>query len=69
MLSRMFVKNELKLEDLMKKWCKYYAPHKKRNSHVHYFYDATAKFRAYASEQQTDFKDIVIAVLKRNGGM
>jgi len=66
-LSSMFVKNELKLEDLMKKWCKYYAPHKKRNSHVHYFYDATAKFRAYASEQQTDFKDIVIAVLKRNG--
>ena len=66
-LSSMFVKNERKLEQLMKDWCKYYAPHKKHNRHVTYFYDATAKFRAYASENQRDFKDIVIDVLEHNG--
>ena len=66
-LSSMFVKNERKLEALMSDWCKYYAPHKKRNPHVTYFYDATAKFRAYASEDQKDFKDIVIASLQRHG--
>ena len=66
-LSSMFVKNERKLEALMKDWCKYYAPHRKQNPCVTYFYDATAKFRAYASEEQRDFKDIVIDVLQRNG--
>jgi hypothetical protein len=63
----MFVKNERKLEALMRDWCKYYAPHRKRNKTVTYFYDATAKFRAYASEQQKDFKDIVIEQLQNNG--
>lgn len=66
-LSSMFVKNERKLEQLMQDWCKYYAPHRKKNNHVTYFYDATAKFRAYASEEQRDFKDIVIAALQRQG--
>ena len=66
-LSSMFVKNERKLEQLMADWCKYYAPHRKKNNHVTYFYDATAKFRAYASEDQKDFKDIVIAALQRQG--
>lgn len=66
-LSSMFVKNERKLEALMRDWCKYYAPHRKNNRNVTYFYDATAKFRAYASEQQKDFKDIVIEQLQNNG--
>jgi len=66
-LSSMFVKNERKLEALMRDWCKYYAPHRKKNNHVTYFYDATAKFRAYASEEQKDFKDIVIAALRSGG--
>ena len=63
----MFVKNERKLEQLMADWCKYYAPHRKRNNRVTFFYDATAKFRAYASEEQRDFKDIVMIALQRNG--
>ena len=66
-LSSMFAKNERKLEALMRDWCKYYAPHRKKNSRVTYFYDATAKFRAYASEEQRDFKDIVIDVLTHYG--
>lgn len=66
-LSSMFVKNERKLEALVRDWCAYYAPHRKKNRRVTYFYDATAKFRAYASEMQKDFKDIVIEVLEKNG--
>ncbi|MBR1377967.1 MAG: hypothetical protein IJ557_02430 [Bacteroidaceae bacterium] len=66
-LSSMFVKNERKLRELMRDWCRYYAPHRKRNSHVTYFYDATAKQRGYAIEQQQDFKDVVIEELQRQG--
>jgi hypothetical protein len=66
-LSSMFVKNERKLEALCRDWCKYYAPHRRQNPNVTYFYDATAKFRAYASEEQRDFKDIVISILQNNG--
>jgi hypothetical protein len=66
-LSSMFVKNERKLRELMKDWCRYYAPHRRKNSTVHYFYDATAKFRGYAIENQQDFKDVVIEVLQHNG--
>lgn len=65
-LSSMYVKNERKLRELMKDWCKYYAPHRKRNPNVHYFYDATAKFKGYAIEGQQDFKDVVIEELKKS---
>ena len=66
-LSSMFVKNERKLRELMRDWCKYYSPHRKHNPHVHYFYDATAKFKGYAIEGQQDFKDVVIEELKKSG--
>lgn len=66
-LSSMFVKNERKLRELMHDWCKYYAPHRKRNPNVHYFYDATAKFKGYAIEGQQDFKDVVIEELQKGG--
>ena len=66
-LSSMFVKNERKLRELMKDWCRYYAPHRRKNNIVHYFYDSTAKFRGYAIENQQDFKDVVIEVLQHNG--
>ena len=66
-LSSMYVKNERKLRELMRDWCKYYAPHRKHNPTVHYFYDATAKFKGYAIEGQQDFKDVVIEELKKGG--
>ena len=66
-LSSIYVKNERKLRELMKDWCRYYAPHRRRNNNVTYFFDATAKFRGYAIEAQQDFKDVVIEELQKAG--
>lgn len=66
-ISSMFVKNDRKLRELCQDWCRYYEPHKKKNPHVTYFYDATAKQRGYAIAGQQDFKDVVIEVLMKNG--
>lgn len=66
-LSSMFTKNERKLRDLCKDWCRYYAPHKRTCRLVHYYYDSTAKFKGYAIEGQQDFKDVVIEELTTEG--
>lgn len=66
-LSSMFVKNDRKLRELCQDWCRYYEPHKAKNRHVTYFYDATAKQRGYAISGQQDFKDVVIEELTKAG--
>lgn len=66
-LSSMFVKNERKLRELMRDWCKYYAPHKSSCNRVNYYYDAQAKFKGFAIESQSDFKDVVIEELVSAG--
>lgn len=66
-LSSLFVKNERKLRELMKDWCLYYEPQRKRCRRVTYYYDTTAKFGAYAVANQQDFKDIVIEELQSAG--
>lgn len=66
-LSSMFVKNERKLRELMRDWCRYYAPHKATCRQVNYYYDAQAKFKGFAIEEQQDFKDVVIEVLQSEG--
>lgn len=66
-LSSMYVKYERKLRELCRDWCRYYEPHRRMCKTVTYFYDSTAKFRAYAVEGQQDFKDIVIEELTRAG--
>lgn len=66
-LSSMFTKNERKLRELMKDWCRYYAPHQAKNKLVHYYYDSTAKHKGYAISGQQDFKDIVIEELRMAG--
>lgn len=66
-LSSMYVKNERKLRELCRDWCRYYEPHRLTCRDVIYFYDSTAKFRGYAIEGQQDFKDIVIEELGRAG--
>lgn len=68
-LSSMFVKNERKLRELVKDWCRYYEPHRKTNRYVNYYYDTTAKHKGYAVEAQQDFKDVVIEELTRAGWM
>lgn len=66
-LSSMFVKNERKMRELCKDWCRYYAPHKQTCRMVNYYYDSTAKYKGYAIEGQQDFKDIVIEELGNAG--
>lgn len=60
-----FVKNGKLVQDVVQDWCNYYAPHRCKNREVVYFYDHTAKFRYGIS--QSDYKDVVIDVLTRNG--
>ena len=67
LLSSMYVKNERKLHALMEDWHHYYAPHKKHNRQVYVFYDTTAKFRDYATENAEDFKDAIIGDLINYG--
>lgn len=66
-LSSMFVKNERKMRELCKDWCRYYAPHKQTCRMVNYYYDSTAKYKGYAIEGQQDFKDIVVEELGNAG--
>jgi hypothetical protein len=63
-LKSMYVKNKRKIRELCKDWSEYYRYHKSR--HVHYYYDATAKHRAYAVNEDR-FCDIVVATLEKLG--
>lgn len=65
-LSSKFVKNEKMLQDLVEEWCRYYEPHRRVNRNVTYFYDSTAKHRAYAITHK-DFKDAVIEIMEKHG--
>ena len=60
-----FVKNGKLVQDVVQDWCNYYAPHKKHNREVIYYFDHTAKFRYGIS--QSDYKDVVIEILSKNG--
>lgn len=66
-ISSMYVKDNKGLRELAQDWCRYYRPKMAHNREVVYFYDATAKFRAYAVAGSEDFKDIVINELTRFG--
>ena len=66
-LSSMYVQYERKLQALLDDWNHYYAPHRQKNRTVYYYYDATSKFRPYAIEGQSDFKDTIISTLTRFG--
>lgn len=64
-INSIFVKaEEGKLDTLLKKFNSYYAPHRRKNSRITFFYDATAKHKGYALENQEDFKDVVIRYLR-----
>ena len=63
-INSMFVKGEEKVDSLMKKFNRYYAPHRRQNRVITFFYDATAKHKGYALEGQEDFKDVVIRYLQ-----
>lgn len=71
-INSMFVKDDEKVEDLITKFNRYYAPHRRRserNRTIHFYYDATAKQRDYAThvKRVEDFKDTVIRLLTTAG--
>ena len=66
-LGSMYALYERKIHALVEDWNRYYAPHRAKNRTVYYYYDATAKFRGYAIEKSDDFKDTIIADLRRYG--
>lgn len=63
-LKSMYVKNKRKLRELCKDWSEYYRHHKSRE--VHYYYDATAKHKAYAVNEER-FCDVVVSTLEKCG--
>lgn len=65
-LSSMFVKDGGMIQDLVRKWAKYYEPHRKTCRTVYYYYDHTAKFRLHGINM-LDIKDTVIQELQRYG--
>lgn len=67
-VKSMFKKTPERIESLIQEFNRYYAPHRRRNSEITYFYDATAKQgKNYALEHQEDFKDVVIRLLMAAG--
>lgn len=66
-LSSMFTKNDRKLRELCKDWCRYYAPHQKTNRNVNYYYDSTAKQGSYAVENVYVFWQVVTEELQKAG--
>ena len=59
-----------RVEGLMKRWCKYYEPHKSTCKDVIFYYDSTAKqggSYATANYEETQFYNVVKKVLKNNG--
>lgn len=65
-LSSMFVKDGHMVQDLLRDWNQYYAPHRKKNKSVHLFYDHTFKFKPHGVFI-LDIKDTIIQELKKYG--
>lgn len=66
-IKSFYVKNELKLRDLVDNFSRYYAPKRAVNRDVVYFYDATAKQGASYALTDERFYMAVIKELERNG--
>lgn len=66
-ISSMFVKDGQMIQDLIRKWSHYYAPHRAKNNTVFYYYNHTAKMRVYSISGNADIKDTAIAELQRYG--
>ncbi len=65
-LSSMFVKDGLMIQHLVRQWSDYYAPHRKKNNKVHFYYDHTFLFKP-TGVYIDDIKDTIIKELKKYG--
>ena len=65
-VNSMFVKNGGMIQDLIRDYDRYYAPFKKRNRNINYYYSHTAKFKLHGISMD-DIKDTVIKELRKYG--
>jgi hypothetical protein len=65
-INSMFVKNGLMIQDLIRDFDNYYAPHKAHNPKINYYYSHTAKFRLHGISMD-DIKDTVTKELSKRG--
>jgi hypothetical protein len=63
-INSMFVKNGQMIQDLIRDFTRYYAPHFKRNPQVNYYFSHTAKFRLHGISM-LDIKDTVIQEMQK----
>ena len=64
-LKSMYMKAPLKFIDLLRKWVRYYEPHRLKNNQVIYYYDATSIKRSELSVSTN--RDLVLDVLSKAG--
>lgn len=65
-ISSMFVKDGEMLQHLIRKWNAYYAPHKRKNNEVIFYYDHTFLFKPHGV-YINDIKDTIIGELRKYG--
>ena len=65
-ISSMFAKDGRMVQHLIKDWSEYYAPHRRKNQTVHFYYDHTFKFKP-TGVYIDDIKDTIIKELTRYG--
>ena len=65
-LSSMFVKDGRMIQHLIKDWSDYYAPHRRKNRRVHFFYDHTFLFKPHGVYID-DIKDTIRKELVKYG--
>lgn len=66
-ITSFFVKDNEMIEDLCDKWNRYYAPHRRKNRTVYYYYDHTAKYSFFISSKRLMFYEIVMDRLVKHG--
>ena len=65
-VNSMFVKNGGMIQDLIRDFDRYYAPFKRKNKNINYYYTHTAKFKLHGISMD-DIKDTVIKELRKYG--
>ena len=66
-ISSFFVKDNEMIEELCDKWSRYYAPHRRKNRTVYFYYDHTARYSFFISSKRLMFYEIVMDRLVKQG--
>lgn len=73
-LNSLFVKGDEKIETLMRNFNRYYAPHRRRNPHITFYWDSTAKSddlhfaqESFSLQHPESFADTILRLLKQAG--